>query len=292
MSTPLVSIVIPVFNGEKYIKVAIKSILNQTHERIELIVVDDGSTDKTYKILQEYSSKIKIIKQENQGQSVALNNGWKLSKGDVLGYLSCDDELQPDCISECVGFLNDGVEIVYPNYSLIDSNNEFIKEVDLGPFNHKGLYEELICYPGPGALFTRKIYKRVGGWKINLTQVPDFEFWLRASEYGNFYRVNKNLANFRVHPDSGSVKKISRKKCNEIIYVMRSHSNKIASKGFSKRKSLSNAFLISSYHHIKAKRFFTISYYLILSLFYSPRWLTVKKILLHLATFIKKIIKK
>ena len=89
--TPLVSVIIPVYNSAKYIQKAIDSVLDQTYSNYEIIVVDDGSTDETRQKLQSYQNKIRYVFQENQGSATARNTGIKLAKGDLVAFLDSDD---------------------------------------------------------------------------------------------------------------------------------------------------------------------------------------------------------
>ena len=102
MKNPLVSIIIPVYNGSNYLKKAIDSALNQTYSNIEIIVVNDGSTDegKTEQIAKSYGSKIRYIKKENGGVSSALNEGIREMKGTYFSWLSHDDEYCADKIEK------------------------------------------------------------------------------------------------------------------------------------------------------------------------------------------------
>lgn len=268
MSSPLVSIVVPVYNGEKYILECIKSIRNQSYKNIELIIVNDGSTDGSINLINKISWNYKLINQKNLGQSSALNNGWSESKGELIGYLSCDDTLEPNCISELVSAFDIDSDILYSNYHIINECGKRVSLVELGEFSYKGLCEDLICYPGPGTLFKKDVFKELKGWNLSLTQVPDFDFWLRASIKYKFKRIPKTLANFRLHRDSGSIKKINYKKSNEIINVVEEfYRNKIS---LDQKKARINAIKIAIYHHLKSKRFTTIIFYLVKSFIISP----------------------
>ncbi len=97
-----VSIVIPVFNAEKYISECIESALNQTYKNIEIIAVDDGSTDKSLELLHRYENKIKVISKENGGTATALNAGIKTIRGEWFKWLSDDDVLYPNCVEELI----------------------------------------------------------------------------------------------------------------------------------------------------------------------------------------------
>lgn len=95
---PLVSIIIPVYNGANYVAEAIESALNQTYKNIEIIVVNDGSTDETEKIVKKYGDKVRYFSKENGGTSTALNVGIKNMKGDYFSWLSHDDMYYPNKI--------------------------------------------------------------------------------------------------------------------------------------------------------------------------------------------------
>lgn len=102
MNKSLISVIIPVYNVEDYLVECIDSVLNQTYENIEIIIINDGSTDSSYKILKKYSSydNIRILSQENSGQSVARNNGMKIAKGKYIYFLDSDDYILPNAFEE------------------------------------------------------------------------------------------------------------------------------------------------------------------------------------------------
>lgn len=102
---PKVSIIIPVYNGEKYVSEAIKSALNQTYKNIEVIVIDDGSEDKTETICKSFGKKIKYFKKKNGGVSSALNLAIKKMRGDYFSWLSHDDLYYPEKIERQIKFL-------------------------------------------------------------------------------------------------------------------------------------------------------------------------------------------
>ena len=97
-----VSVVIPTYNAEKYLRECIESVLAQTYKQIEIIAVNDGSTDNSLKILEEYSDKIKILSKPNGGTASALNLGIRNMKGEWFKWLSADDVLYPDAIEELI----------------------------------------------------------------------------------------------------------------------------------------------------------------------------------------------
>lgn len=130
MSNPLVSIITPCFNGESYLDRYFESILNQTHPNLELIFINDGSSDKTEEIALSYRSKLEArgidytyIYQENAGQAAALNKGLKIFKGDYLTWPDSDDVMTNDCIEKKVKFLEKNQE-----YKMVRSNGVFFNE--------------------------------------------------------------------------------------------------------------------------------------------------------------------
>lgn len=99
---PLVSIILDNYNYEHFVDKAIDSALNQTHQNIEIIVVDDGSTDGSWNVIQKYSDKIIAFRKENSGQSSAFNKGFDLSNGDIICFLDSDDIFLPEKASNIV----------------------------------------------------------------------------------------------------------------------------------------------------------------------------------------------
>jgi glycosyltransferase involved in cell wall biosynthesis len=281
---PLVTIVIPVFNGEKYLASSIKSVLNQSYNNIELIIVNDGSTDGSEKIIKNCNCK--YFFQKNNGQSSALNLGWKNASGSILGYLSCDDILESNCVEKILKEFNDEYSIIYPNYKLIDHNGEFINNIDLGKFSKKLLCEDLICFPGPGAFFKKEVFISLNGWDEELTQVPDFDFWIRASNAYEFKKIDKYLAFFRVHEKSGSFKPININKSEEILIVVKKFF--LENNSYNYKKAIVNAYLISIYHHLKSKRVFRSFKLLFLSFFNSP----LQSLYIILKILINKFLKR
>lgn len=264
-----VSVIIPVYNGIDFIDIAIKSIINQDYNFVEIIVVNDGSTDGTKEYLDKLIIKnLVVIHTENNGQSSAINTGVSIAKGDIVGYLSADDILFQTLITNVINtFLkNSNTVCVFPNYNLIDTNGNYIKSILIPKFSKKVMFEDLYCFPGPGAFFYKSHFMILNGWDKRFSQIPDFEFWIRLSKYGEFVKINKELASFRIHKSSGSVKKISVRRSNEILIL----SNNLINEGWDSNKIKSKAYLISAFHHLKSKRIFTGLIYVFRSIILRP----------------------
>jgi len=129
----LVSIIIPVYNGEKYLEETLISCINQTYSNIEVITVDDGSSDQSSKILKKYSDKIKILTKKNGGTASALNAGIKIMHGEWFKWLSHDDVLYPNAIevliAEATKLENKKNWIIVSNFHKIDSKGKILSEI-------------------------------------------------------------------------------------------------------------------------------------------------------------------
>lgn len=257
---PLVSIVIPVYNGADYLEEAICSVLEQTYASIELIVLDDGSTDRTPYILQKYSHVLVAGRHDNMGQSKTLNKGWELSRGDILSYLSADDKLLPRAVEEAVRELSrsDEVVLTYCDYNLIDAESRHIRKVQAPDFSYEDMAIRLVCQPGPGVFFRRSAYIQAGGWSGQFRQMPDFDYWLRLGLLGPFRRIPQVHALYRVHEQSQTFAMVAEARAGEPVAIMTAYFDKQqgvpAHIRRRRRQALSNACLLSARLHIKSNR--------------------------------------
>lgn len=260
MNVPLVSIITPTFNRVGLLPETIKSILNQTWEKIEYIVVDDGSTDGTRDYLATLPPRVTVLTQANAGQTAALSAGWSRARGDYLGYLSDDDILPPDVVTRIVNHLESHPDAAaaFPNSNLIDLKGRVVQERVNRPFELSAVAIDHECYIGPGALFRRSVYEQVGNWDPNCRLSPDMEFWTRVGSLGRIDFLEDVVALYRIHSGSMSVRGIvSDKMVNEFIYM----ANKYFDGPFCppelrarKNSSLANAHLIAARGHLRAGR--------------------------------------
>ena len=202
--TPVVSIVVPAYNHAAYLREAVESILGQDYPHVELIVIDDGSTDDTRQILESYTGRFHWESQSNQGQVATLNRGWMMSRGDILGYLSADDLLLAGAVSAAVRCLieNPDAVLAYCDFNLIDPDSSVVRRVRAPEFDYREMVTKFMCPPGPGAFFRRSAFEKAGVWDANFHQMLDYEYWLRLGLHGRFVRIPEVLAAFRVHPGS------------------------------------------------------------------------------------------
>lgn len=251
---PVVSIITPTYNREKFIAATIESVLKQTYSHIEYIVVDDGSTDRTRELCAAFPN-VKYIYQENSGQSSAINNGWSHASGKYLMYLSSDDLLKPDAITNLVKHVDkyDGDVIAYPDYDVIDEYGGFLRDVILGPFNAGLFFTELVCVLGPGVMFNKSLFERHGGWNSRLRQVPDYEYWIRLSADARIVNCPQILASSRIHSGAISYSKVSLKRSLEIVCLTKKHL--LPRLTMSDKSLLSKAYTTSMRYQLRTMQF-------------------------------------
>ena len=256
----LVTIVIPTHNGSRYLKHAINSVLKQDYPNTELIVLDDGSTDDTQALLKNYGDSFYHEWHKNIGQAETLNKGWRMSKGEILSYLSADDILMPNAVSAAVQCLNEYPNIVltYCDFNLIDPNSRFIRKVTSPDFNYLDMVKNIVCQPGPGVFFRKWAFERTGSWCPEFQQMPDYDYWLRLGLHGPFKRIPNVFASFRIHDKSMTFSTCDRIRASEPV--------RIIERFYSAQKNLpdnvievypvaiSNAHLISAQLHLRSGR--------------------------------------
>ncbi len=255
----MVSIVIPAYNHAAYLGRAIDSVLAQDHP-VELIVLDDGSTDSTRDVLERYGDRFHWETQRNIGQATTLNRGWAMAGGDILGYLSADDALRPGCVRAAVEALEDRPDVVltYCDFELIDADSRVIRTVRTEDFDYGRMVVDLVCAPGPGVFFRRIAFERAGGWDPTLRQMPDYEFWLRLGLVGAFRRIPHALAEFRVHDGSLTFAPASEQNAAEPPRIMSKYFGLAGIPGeILARKPLAegNALLFSAQLHLRSGRY-------------------------------------
>jgi len=206
-----VSVIIPCFNREHFIAATVNSVFAQTWPNIELIVVDDGCTDGSRKILESYGHRLTILEhpgRANRGQSAAINLGLRYSSGDYLAILDSDDLFMPEKIEKQVLFLEAKPEIglVYANCIYIDENGKEICKMHYG--NHgppKGPEQVLedCCYNVPSnSLFRRSVFEKVGFLDEALRSAQDHDYGIRIAEVTRIGYLDECLWYYRRHGGS------------------------------------------------------------------------------------------
>jgi glycosyltransferase involved in cell wall biosynthesis len=207
---PLVSVVIPAYNSERFLGEAIESALGQTYAPVETIVVDDGSSDGTAEIARAHP-EVTLIQQENRGPSAARNRGFAASRGELIAFHDSDDLMTPDklAVQACHMLENPDVGCVLAEQEL------FVEEGAELPFWVEGTKVEVVMPPRPPELedepmvhpmtmvVRRETFERVGDFNESMRAAEDFDWMLRAAEGEvEIARLSDVLLRRRVHPDS------------------------------------------------------------------------------------------
>jgi len=187
----LVSVIIPTFNRAWTLKTAIDSVLAQTHDEIEIIVIDDGSTDNTPDLLAGYGSQIQVFTQENRGVSAARNLGIKKSHGKFVALLDSDDAWEPDKISCQIDFFDQNPDALICQTEEIWIRNGRRVNPKTKHQKPSGMIFEPslhLCLVSPSAVMIRKIlFELKGGFNEDFLVCEDYDLWLRiAAEYPIF----------------------------------------------------------------------------------------------------------
>ncbi len=202
----MISIVLPTYNGSKYIRESINSIIAQTYKDWELIVIDDCSTDDTNKIVSEYSkndSRVSIYKNEtNQRLPKSLNIGFKKTKGDFLTWTSDDNIFKPNALERLVTELksNPQVGLVFSAMEYIDGEGKKQEEKSYVPEDVSEIkYKNIV---GACFMYSRRVYEEIGDYIPEKFLVEDYDYWIRISRKFELKYVKDVLYEYRVHGGS------------------------------------------------------------------------------------------
>ena len=219
-----ISIVTISFNQSKFLEECINSVIRQNYENLEYIVVDGGSKDNSREIISKYKDQIKIIFQKtNTGPADALNLGFKISKGELCGYINSDDFLLKNSLEKVNDYF-----IKYPNVDLIYGNGVIIDETSLFKrrmfsryfnLNSYRFARSLICQQS--TFFRKKVFDKINGFNKDNSNSWDFEFF--ADAYNSKFKVKRvedTFGAYRIYPDSitGNPDKTLRRKTNKRLF--------------------------------------------------------------------------
>jgi glycosyltransferase involved in cell wall biosynthesis len=201
-----ISVIIPNYNYARYLDQAIQSVLEQTYKNLELIVVNNGSTDNSLQVLSKYVRLIHIIDQPNLGQSGARNSGLSFSSGEYIAFLDADDFWEPKKLEKQIMLLNDTCQLVYCGISPFkDPGNEKLPSVF--PKYRGKCSTHFVDQPGASivlsgestALFSRDLLFKAGSFDGELNSTAGWDFFRRCSLFTNFDFVSEPLVNYRLH---------------------------------------------------------------------------------------------
>lgn len=203
MKSPLVSIVTPSYNQGQFIGNTIESVLRQSYPNIEYVVVDGASSDNTSEVLERYRGRInRIISEPDNGQSDAINKGFRLARGELVGWVNSDDILYPNCVEEIIRLYEghpDGVIFYGAVVNFIDKCGVVLSKREQCVESKDHLLNHDYNLIQPGSFYRSEVVREVGYLNEEAVYCMDLDFWLKLLDYGSAYYVtNEPLAGFRI----------------------------------------------------------------------------------------------
>ena len=208
----MISVIMPVYNCEKYLSESIESILNQTYRDFEFNILNDGSNDRTSEILHMYANKddrINLIERENRGVVESLNELVGFSKGEYIARMDADDIALKSRLEEQLNYCNENpdVDILFSNIKVFGSYEQeqmkSIEETHNTPnFKKRDFFEgKLLCHPT--AFIKKEVFEKIGLYNPEYKYCEDLELWMRGYRNGiNIKKIDKVLLKYRKHPEA------------------------------------------------------------------------------------------
>ena len=204
-----ISVCIPTYNRSEFLKEAIQSVLQQSYEHFEIIIVDDGSKDNTAEVVSSFKDdRIKYFRNnENMGRPVTRNRAVKEAQNEYILWLDDDDLLENTIVEEYINILHrdPSIDIIYCNLQLFDTKTgEKLSLIEAKDWSYsaKGLLESLVNGSGitnPGVLIRKSLIEEAGYYDEVFVRAQDFEFWSRIATKARLFKLNKVLVNYRKH---------------------------------------------------------------------------------------------
>ena len=269
MITPI-TVLMPVFNAEKFIKEAIDSVLTQTFTDFELLIINDGSTDSTVQIINSFSdSRIKLIHQKNGGVSEALNTGLLAATGKYIARFDADDVCYPERLKLQYDFM-----IAHPDYILVGSDANYITEEGEFIFTYKNIGHSnedikskisIYCpFVHSTVFYKKEIILKLGGYNKNAHSFEDYFLWKNLINFGKVYNFEKPLIKVRFNPASVTIDEKDRDPLFNTIKKKALFTGKIteeeAEQLLSSIKKISYIKKVSSYNSILGKKYLWNNY--------------------------------
>lgn len=258
----MISVIMPAYNAEEFIAQAIESILNQTYQTFELLIVDDGSTDGTVEIINYYAAKdsrIKFIQADHGGGPRARNIAAKVAQYPWIAMMDSDDIAYPDRLEKQLKAAQADPEVVVWGAFMtqINRDGKATYQINVGPTSKEAFRaidrtKELIRLYNPAAMLNREVFEKVGGYDERLLAAQDSELWDRMAEYGPVVVLSEPLLYYRIHDKQISITRLSEQRILHGFPIAR---NQAKAEG----KDLSLDDYLTAYHsappHVKLARF-------------------------------------
>ena len=206
MKTGLVSVIVPVFNRDNFVRDALDSILGQSYAQVEIVAVNDGSTDNSLAILREYEDRYRgqviVIDQENQGQVKSRNNAILKANGEYIAFLDSDDLWLPDKLEKQIPLFVGDVGLVYSAVYIINERNKVVT-TELCEENVRGdIYLHLLVknrMTGGSVVVCREAIDKVGLFDESFPAAENWDLWIRICKYYTTDYINEPLVKYRRH---------------------------------------------------------------------------------------------
>ena len=209
-SKPLISIITVVYNGEKYLEETISSVLNQTYDNVEYIIIDGGSSDKTLEIIKKYEDKIDYwVSERDRGIYDAMNKGISLCKGKIIGIVNADDYIYHETLAKVISLLQEEeIMFVYGKLDLLSEDGKIFKTIDsIGQEHIKYRIFKLMPFLHPTMFVKKSIYKQIGLFSTQYKLSADYDFTLKLIENRiKSKKLDFATGVFRLGGQSGGVK--------------------------------------------------------------------------------------
>ncbi len=204
-SLPKISLITPSFNQAQFLEKTILSILNQNYPNLEYIIIDGGSTDGSVEIIKKYEKYIAFwVSEPDSGQSNALNKGFRIASGELVGWQNSDDILLPSSLFKIASAYkkNQGFDLFFGNIVFLDGNDKIVNTLRFVPFNYYSLLYEGTVLSNQAAFWKRQLFEKFGFLDEKYRFCMDYEFWVRIGNKCKFYFIHDYLGGFRLHHTS------------------------------------------------------------------------------------------
>jgi len=197
---PSIAIVTPSFNHAVYVGATVRSVLEQDYPKLDYWVIDGNSTDATLEVLHRYGRALQWITEPDRGQADAINKGFRMAKGDVLGWVNSDDRLSPGALRHIgeIFAAEPHTGVVYGDAEFIDADGNFIAPcAHIEPFDRQRLMGVSDFLVQPAVFFRRSLFDAVRGLDASLHWAMDYDLWLKLSGVAKFRYTPRVLAQYR-----------------------------------------------------------------------------------------------
>ena len=208
-----VTIVTPSFNQARYLERTIQSVLNQTYDDIEYIIIDGGSTDGSDEIIKLHQDRLAYwVSEKDKGQTDAINKGFAQATGDVMAWLNSDDTLEPQAVARAVSALqeNPAMGMVYGHGFFINANDDKIGEFPSAQTDYQRLRRGYVHICQQAAFWRADLWRKVGPLDDSIYFAMDYDLWLRLARKASLLFINDHWANFRLHGEAKTIAKDDR----------------------------------------------------------------------------------